>query len=95
MSNPLKKISFFLAAIFLISSGILAQTSTLKGTVQDAGGKALSGASVVVDPKNIGTTTDAEGNYTLKIPAGNYILSISFVAWISKSRACSWLVLSF
>lgn len=85
MSNPLKKIGFFLVIVFFISTGILAQTATLKGMVQDAGGKPLSGASVVTDPKNIGTTTDADGNYNLNVPAGNYILSISFVGQATQS----------
>lgn len=62
--------------ILLFLSGLLswvcvnAQQITLKGRVISHDGSALVGASVVVDDQNqLGTTTDAAGNFTLKISA--------------------------
>lgn len=44
---------------------------TVKGQVLDSDGEPLVGATVKVKGKaTIGTMTDAEGNYTLKVPAG-------------------------
>lgn len=63
----------------LLSFAAMAQSSTIKGTVKDASGNPLSGASVSVESRPGGTTTDASGNYTLRVPAGSYTLIISFV----------------
>ena len=56
-----------------------AQTGTLKGTVKDASGTPLPGASVTVQGKKTGTTTDVNGNYTLKLPPGKYTIVVTFV----------------
>lgn len=85
MKNTLQKLILFFTAVIFISTGLMGQSATIKGTVKDAGGNTLNGASVIVEPKNIGTTTDAAGNYNLNIPAGSYILSISFVGQTTQS----------
>ena len=85
MRKILIKFSYLFTLLIFISAAVTAQNATLKGNVKDANGNALNGASVVVDPKNIGTTTDVAGNYTLQIPAGEYLLSISFVGQSTQS----------
>ena len=76
-----------LALLFILFMGTLthAQTATVKGNVKDASGTSLAGASVVLQPKNIGSTTDASGNFSVKIPAGNYTLVVSFVGQATQS----------
>ncbi|MES2773751.1 MAG: TonB-dependent receptor [Bacteroidota bacterium] len=76
-----KRMISLLATMFLLffAAAAIAQSATIKGTVKDASGSPLSGASVTVEPRNIGTTTDASGNYTLKVPAGSYMLVVSYV----------------
>lgn len=56
-----------------------AQTGTVKGTVKDANGSPLPGASVTVQGRKTGTTTDVNGSYTLKLPPGQYTLVVTFV----------------
>ena len=73
-----KSFSFLFALVF-ISASLLAQMGTIKGTVKDAGGLPVAGASVVVDGIRKGTTTNAEGNYSLDVPPGSYKLVISYV----------------
>ena len=85
MRKILLKFSYLFTLLIFISAAVTAQNATIKGTVKDANGNLLNGASVVVDPKNIGTTTDGAGNYTLQIPAGEYLLSISFVGQSTQS----------
>ncbi len=63
----------------LLSLAAMAQSSTIKGTVKDASGNPLNGASVSAEGRPGGTVTDASGNYTLRVPAGSYTLIISFV----------------
>lgn len=71
--------------ILFISKNSHAQSATISGYVKDATGSPLSGASIVVEPRNIGTTTDANGKFSLKVPAGPYILSVSFVGQTTQS----------
>ncbi len=71
--------------ILFISKNSHAQSATIAGYVKDAAGIPLSGASIVVEPRSIGTTTDATGKFSLKVPAGAYILSISFVGQTTQS----------
>ena len=56
-----------------------AQTGTITGSVRDLSGSPLTGASVTVQGSKAGTTTDANGNYTLKLPPGTYTIVVSFV----------------
>ncbi|MEO7313141.1 MAG: TonB-dependent receptor [Chitinophagaceae bacterium] len=81
MRKSTKRLLSFAASLLLlfIVGSAMAQSAIIKGTVKDASGKPLVGASVTVEPRNIGTTTDANGNYTLKVPAGDYMLVVSYV----------------
>src|SRR6186713_484771 len=66
----------FLLLIVQIAS---AQTGVIKGTVKDAGGSPLAGASIMVEGKRAGTATDANGNYSLALAPGIYTLVITYV----------------
>jgi iron complex outermembrane receptor protein len=56
-----------------------AQTGMVKGNIKDASGNPLSGASVTVQGKKNGTFSDPNGNYTLALPPGKYVIIVSFV----------------
>jgi TonB family protein len=43
---------------------------TVEGTVKGPDGKPLQGASIMDDTQKLGTTTDREGKFKLKVPAG-------------------------
>mgnify|MGYP000038256156 CR=1 FL=1 len=78
----MKKILFI---VLLISSHILtAQSSaTLKGLLTDkeVDNESLPFANVLVKGTNIGTTTDFDGKYEIKVPAGNHIVVFSFLGY--------------
>ena len=67
----------------------MAQTATLRGSVKDANGLPLAGASVVLDGTKRGTVTDASGNYELKVAPGNYTLVISYVGVVTQRKPIS------
>jgi iron complex outermembrane receptor protein len=74
--------------IFLISSLLVfAQTSTVQGTVRDANGLPLAGASVVLEGTRRGTVTDANGNFSIIAPPGSYNLVISYVGFTTQKNA--------
>jgi hypothetical protein len=57
----------------------IAQVFIASGTVTDKqSGQPLAGASVVCQHTTIGTTTNAEGRFTLRLPQGGYELAVSF-----------------
>jgi iron complex outermembrane recepter protein len=68
-----------MAVLLLFSLAAAAQPSVITGTVKDATGRPLSGASVAVEGRTGGTVTDANGVYTLRVPAGAYTLVVSFI----------------
>src|SRR6186997_2978487 len=75
--NQIKALTLFL--FFVCSSMImLAQNGTVAGTVKDADGSILANASVVVQAGKAGTRTEADGKYSLSLPAGTYVLIASF-----------------
>ena len=49
-------------------------TVTLSGRILDENGRPLAGATVLVKGSRKGTGTDANGNYTLEVPAGDNTL---------------------
>ena len=76
----MKRLSMILASLFLIVGGALAQT-TVKGTVVTyEDNEPIIGASIqVVGAANIGTITDANGQFSLQVPAGRKTLRITYV----------------
>lgn len=76
----MKKITLLLAVIAIGLQAVLAQTREITGTVTSADdGSTLPGVSVSVKGTTIGTITDIDGKYTLKIPEGDQTLVFSFV----------------
>ena len=75
-------------ALFFTSAVILAQTN-ISGVVVDQTNQPLPGASVVVKGTKNGTSTDFDGNFTLKATANSGTLVVSFIGYKSKEVAFS------
>ncbi len=56
----------------------------IKGVVYDDKGTALPGASVSVKGTQSGTTTDANGRFSLNVPDGAKVLMVSFIGMITQ-----------
>lgn len=50
----------------MFSSAIMVAQTTISGTISDASGP-LPGANIKISRKAVGTTTDFDGNFTLKV----------------------------
>ena len=57
---------------------------TVTGTVTDAKGEPIIGASVVVKGTSIGTVTDLDGKFSLNVPEGSTI-EISYIGYTTQS----------
>ena len=58
---------------------------TLSGTVRGADGPALPGATVAVPALSLGTATEADGSYSLSVPAGTQRVVVSFVGYTTET----------
>lgn len=56
----------------------------LTGTISDANGDYLIGATVVVKGQSIGTRTNTEGAYSLEVPAGDQTIVVSYIGFSSQ-----------
>ena len=97
-----RKILFYSSMLFFImissntigystnmNSGLFANVGPIKGMVKDGKGSALVGVSIVMKGSMVGTTTNAEGKFTINLPDGglNQSLVFSFVGYKSQELA--------
>lgn len=69
-----------LIAVWCFCATAWAQNATIKGVVVDSQGESIIGATVVLkSDKTVGTTTDLDGNFSLKVPSTRATLVISYV----------------
>ena len=78
----LKYLTILILALFL-SNTIFAQIG-ITGKVTDNNGRPFSGVSVMNKGTSNGTTTDANGAYTLNVPNSKTVLVFSFVGYPSR-----------
>ncbi|GAB3312660.1 SusC/RagA family TonB-linked outer membrane protein [Hymenobacter humi] len=64
-----------------------AQSRTVSGAVAGSDGASIPGATVIVKGGSQGTSTDADGKYTLSVPETAKALVFSFVGYDSKEVA--------
>jgi iron complex outermembrane receptor protein len=79
----MKKNQFLFLLFFAFPMFMFAQT--ISGTIT-GGGEALIGANVV-SSSNVGTVTDIDGKYQLKLSAGEHTITVSYVGFASQSKA--------
>lgn len=78
-----RKLIILILSLFCCLSAAFPQTQgVVSGTVKDAeSGETLVGVAVYVEKLKLGTTTNENGFYELKLPYGEQHLSISFVGY--------------
>ena len=81
--------NLLLILVFLLSAGCLSaqqtDTFTLKGKVIDtADGTFLPGVNVLVKGTSVGTVSDTEGAFELKLQQGTQVLTFSFIGYQAR-----------
>ncbi|WP_290790776.1 SusC/RagA family TonB-linked outer membrane protein [Flavihumibacter sp. UBA7668] len=61
----------------------------VKGKVTDENGTPLSGASIKLKGSTAGTSTDADGNFSLQMPEGGGVLLISYIGFQTRELRVS------
>jgi hypothetical protein len=85
----MKRVASVLASLVLalISTVVLAQTSSISGKVRNTSGVSLNRLSVQIKGTTTGTTTDDNGNFTLAVPSSvkyPFTLVVSGVGAVSQ-----------
>ncbi|MDJ1491752.1 SusC/RagA family TonB-linked outer membrane protein [Cytophagaceae bacterium DM2B3-1] len=78
-----RKLLVFLMGLLWAYTYATAQDRTISGSISDQESKsALPGVNVIVKGTTIGTTTNSEGKFQLKVPQENATLIISFIGYV-------------
>jgi hypothetical protein len=81
-----------LTALAFVLAGIAAQAQkvTLNGYVTDKKtGERLLGASIFISEKNLGTTSNAYGFYSITVPADSAEISFSYTGYSTQTKKIS------
>ncbi|MDP4276581.1 MAG: mucoidy inhibitor MuiA family protein, partial [Bacteroidota bacterium] len=68
--------------------------TSVSGRVSDTEGKGVAGVNVTVDGSGISTVTNAQGSYSLTLPANAQQLNFSLIGYIPQTRFISGSVLN-
>src|SRR5258706_13909668 len=82
-----KKSSYFLInflIFFVFSLQTFAQDHLVSGTVTDQDGKAITGVSVTVKSTQIGTSTDANGRFSLNVTTTKGVLIFTSIGFATQ-----------
>lgn len=77
----MKKHLYYLTVLILLPFCILAQDKVLTGTVSSLEEGALPGVSVVLKGTAIGSLTDANGKFSIKVPTAGGVLVFSAIGF--------------
>lgn len=72
------------AGLLLMAVGLALAQRVVSGTVSGDDGETLVGATVRVKDSRIGALTDANGRYTLDVPAGSNVLTFSYTGYATQ-----------
>lgn len=87
LQHIMRRLAFILSILLLGLAPMRAAQVRLSGTVTDSlTGEAIQFATITVKPGSHATLTDASGQFSLSLPAGNYQLTASFVGYASRTR---------
>ena len=74
-----QRLTMLLVSLFLLVGGAFSQTKVSGTVVSQDDGQPVIGASVLVVGTNNGTVTNANGQFSLTVPAGKNMLRITYV----------------
>ncbi|MGA1543256.1 MAG: SusC/RagA family TonB-linked outer membrane protein [Saprospiraceae bacterium] len=80
MCKRFTKILFLVVSI-CFSTGLIAQTRTISGTIVDESNEPLIGANVLVEGTSIGTSTDFDGKFLLEVSNSVAAIEISYIGF--------------
>ena len=80
-----KRLTMFLAVLFLCMGTALAQTKVSGTVLSQDDGQPIIGAAVKVDGTSTGMLTDVNGRFSLTLPEGKSSITISYLGFVSQT----------
>jgi hypothetical protein len=71
----------FILFIFTVFSSVHSFAGKISGKIVDEDGQALAFASILVKGTTLGTSANAEGFYSLNLPAGTYLIQAQYIGF--------------
>jgi len=71
--------------IFLLVTGVAISQRTVSGVISDDTGLPMIGANVLVAGSDVGTITDIDGSFKLKVPEGTTELVVSYTGYTTQT----------
>jgi len=87
ITKALQRITLLLFTMVLSAGFLLAQEKTVTGVVTTPGEGSLPGVSIVIQGTTVGTITDINGKYSIKVPGPSAVLIYSSVGFVTQSFA--------
>ena len=81
----MRKLVLLLLGVLFFYGQILAQTRTVTGKIMDKSGSPIPNASIVIKGTKVGTTSNADGEFSISVPAGASALTVSSVGMEEQS----------
>ncbi|MFT4668289.1 MAG: hypothetical protein ACI9VN_002759 [Patescibacteria group bacterium] len=81
----MKNSLYLLTFLFLFTSTLL-QAGGISGSIKDINGEPLSYATIFIKSQGTGTTTNLDGNYSIRLSTGTYEVIYQYLGYKSKSR---------
>lgn len=86
--NQFKGLLLLFSLLIFPAQFIYSQTAgNISGTVKDANGNVLAGATVQIERTNKGGYTNAQGKFSLETIPGNYTVMVSYVGFVTQHQA--------
>ena len=85
MNNFLRLLIYSCCILLSLPKGANAQDKILKGTIKDASGQTIPGASIVQKGTNKGASTNTDGNFSITLSGQNPELVISSIGYATKT----------
>jgi len=78
----------FIVILSLQTTPAAAQVGGVAGTIKDTSGATLAGAIVKLDPGQLSTTSDGQGQFAIaNVPRGTYTATVSYVGFAPSTAA--------
>ncbi len=71
-------------SMLLLPCLLFAQTRTITGKIVDPEGKPVSNASILIKGSRTGTSSQADGTFSLNVPANAKALAVSAIGWTGQ-----------
>jgi hypothetical protein len=80
----MKSMLLVFCSVLCMFSATFAQTRQVTGKVTGSDNQAVASATIKVKGSNAATTTNADGTFSLKAPAGSFVLQVSSLGFEAK-----------